>query len=241
MLLRNSRDGNLVSHNMPSIVFDALSTLLCWREPAEMLDAMFAVHVSLFPLVFGCILRDYMCYTLANDFKSFSSVLFASLQRSLEAAGIDTTGRDADVDLVVQRFADGLKLDPIVNSVFRLFQDGGWNVYILTQVDRESLHNSLRNAEIDFDFDNIVTCDEIGRCTPHSKVYEYMREKMTASATEPAWYVSAHASDLMGAKKAGFDTCWLTCLEKKWMYDVTLPDQRADRLWDIVEQLLEDW
>jgi 2-haloacid dehalogenase len=79
---------------------------------------------------------------------------------------------------------------------------------ILSNGTVEMLNKMIVNSSLMSYFSHVISSDEVQLFKPHMKVYELAERKLT-ELREHILFISSNSWDVIGAKKYGFQTCWL--------------------------------
>jgi 2-haloacid dehalogenase len=204
---------------MPTVAFDVIGTLFGLDRPRAALVSA-GTPEDVLELWFAQSLRDAIAFSHAGGYRPFRDVLEAALHRY--ASGLPSPPGDDDLAAVMEAFGD---LDPVAGAeeATAQFAEAGWRLVTLTNGSEDSTRALLRRAGIEGRFDEVLSCDAIGKTKPHPDVYRMAQE----GAEGETWMVAAHGWDIAGAARAGLRTAWVSAVEGEYLSVYPRPDVTA--------------
>ncbi len=160
-----------------------------------------------------------MTDTLTGAFRPFPDYLRAALDRGLREAGLDT----GVLDEALQR-AKTLPAFPGAAAALQTLRSAGYRIAVVTNSAAEAARGALTAAGLADVVETIVGADEVGAYKPHPDVYARAAARLEA---EPGTVclVAAHAWDVVGAHRAGWQAVWVAHREHHLL--ATVPDAIA--------------
>jgi 2-haloacid dehalogenase len=205
------------------VLFDMNGTLLDPRGIAAALGPE-EQHRGLVEESFKEALLQSMADTLSGGYRPLPEYLRAALERRLLLAG---EGADR-LDAAMQKAS---AMDPFPEAAEALdrLRAGGLELAVLTNSATDGAEASLERAGLRDRFAVVVGSDVVRVFKPHPDVY---RHGLAAVGAEPAeaCMVAAHGWDLMGARRVGLATAWVSRSERHVLATLPDPDVRADDL-----------
>jgi 2-haloacid dehalogenase len=110
-----------------------------------------------------------------------------------------------------------------------LLEDAAIRSWIVTNGDRESTEQSLR--DLASRFDGIVSIDDVEAWKPAQPPYLEALRRAGVEAAE-ACLIAAHGWDVHAAGRYGLRAVWVDRLEGEWLLPGDPPEQRASNLPD---------
>lgn len=118
-------------------------------------------------------------------------------------------------------------------------RDGGSEVGVLKNSSTESAASSLRAAGLRSRFATVVGSEAVRVFKPHPDVYRHGLE-VVGVVPGDAWMVAAHGWDVIGAKRVGMSTAWISRKEGRLLSTVPDPDVSADDLITAAAHILRE-
>lgn len=205
-----------------SACFDVLGTCFDF-EPAidaiserlgKKLSAINVDPKTLFFMWFFSAQRDFTYTFLVGSYTPIAQILKHTFKRACQIVDLPSDQvSDEDVAAVMQQM---MKLPPRpgLKACYDGLRDAGWDVYGVTNGDKQTSLKYYELADIKLDADHLLSCDDIKVAKPDVKVYETANKHLTSrglgkEGDDVRWFVAAHAWDLIAARKAGFKTAFL--------------------------------
>ncbi|TPX33125.1 hypothetical protein SmJEL517_g03956 [Synchytrium microbalum] len=218
----------------PTIVFDALGTLLSFDGPANQLFKLFpSLGPDGFSRYFPFVLRDYMASSYSGDYRPLSHFFRHCLPRFLITQGlpVDDEAKE-NIESFMRFFARGMEPVEGAQEALELLISKGWLVSIVTNGGRSTVENALKNGSILQHFDSgkaILSCEEIGAAKTDPRVYQaikiHLKKTYQLEENEPFWFVAGHAWDCQAARNCGFLTAFCEAYEEPIWNDAWSPPQ----------------
>jgi 2-haloacid dehalogenase len=205
------------------VLFDMNGTLL---DPAGIAAALGPEeqHRDLVEEGFREALLHSMADTLSGGYRPLPEHLRAALERRLRVAGAGVDRLDA-----AMRKASAMDPFPEAAEALDLLRAGGLELAVLTNSATDSAEASLERAGLRDRFAVVAGSDAVRVFKPHPDVYRHGLAAVGAEAAE-ACMVAAHGWDLMGAKRVGLATAWVSRTERHLPATLPDPDVRAGDL-----------
>jgi 2-haloacid dehalogenase len=150
------------------------------------------------------------------------------LQRPLQlAAALTLAGSwlpfDELLENVDPELAKGLeKVEPFVDALpaMEAVRERGDSVWVLTNGTKESTEKLLERSELYGVVDELHSVEEVRKYKPHPDVYGLMPRGSVL--------IAAHAWDVLGATKAGYDGVWVNRKNEDWPFPDAEPKSAPD-------------
>jgi len=200
------------------IAFDLNGTLL---DPAVLLDEE---HAELARRALDDAVLQAMADTLTGEYRPFPDYLRAALQRTLRVAGLD----DAILDDAMQR-ARTLPAFPGAGDALQSLTAMGYRVAVVTNSAADAASAALDAAGLLAHVETVVGADEVGAYKPDPRVYRHAAARL-GTPPDGICLVAAHAWDVLGALRAGWQAAWVGHREGQLLATVPEPTLRAATL-----------
>ena len=209
------------------IAFDLNGTLL---DPAALLDEQ---HADLARRALDDAVLQAMADTLTGEHRPFPEYLRAALQRTLQVAGLD----DAILDAAMRR-ARTLPAFPDAADALRSLTASGYRVAVVTNSAADAARAALDAAGLSAQVQTVIGADEVGAYKPDPRVYRHAAARLD---TPPGGVclVAAHAWDVLGALRAGWQATWVGHREGHLLTTVPEPTACAPTLQEAARLLNE--
>ncbi len=225
--VRGARAGDDAMRRPLWIAFDLNGTLL---DPAALLDEQ---HADLARRALDDAVLQAMADTLTGAHRPFPEYLRAALQRALQVAGLD----DAILDVAMQR-ARTLPAFPDAADALRSLTASGYRVAVVTNSAADAARTALDAAGLGAQVQTVIGADEVGAYKPDPRVYRHAAARLDTPPSDVC-LVAAHAWDVLGAMRAGWQTAWVGHREQQLLATVPEPTVRAPTLREAVRLLDE--
>jgi 2-haloacid dehalogenase len=213
------------------VLFDMNGTLL---DPTGIAAALspHGRHQDLVEEGFREALLQSMADTLSGGYRPLPEYLRAALQRRLLMAGEGAERLDA-----AMQKASAMDPFPEAAEALDRLRVGGLELAVVTNSATDSAEASLERAGLRDRFAVVAGSDAVRVFKPHPEVYRYGLAMVGATPAE-ACMVAAHGWDLMGAKRVGLATAWVSRTERHLLATLPAPDVCADDLVGAATQIL---
>lgn len=216
---------------MPWILFDLNGTLL---DPSTMADAWGGgedarrvAHGALHEAVVQA-----MADTLGGEFRPFSELLRAGLERQAQLAGLDLGQAGA-----AARLGERMRPYPDAAAALDTLAQAGMRLGVLTNSAHAVAEVALREADLLGRVEVVLSADAVRRYKPDPAVYEHALLTLDA-APGSTWLVAGHAWDVGGAKRSGLRTAWIAREERVLSEATPRPDLEANGLLQAAVELV---
>jgi 2-haloacid dehalogenase len=216
-----------------AVVFDIFETLFSLEPLGERLERAGLARSSL-DLLFARTLRDAFALEVAGDFRRFRDVMAGSLQVLFSASGREL--ERAAIDQTLDAFSE-LPAFPDVRPAFELLRESGIRVATLGNGSAETVRTLLERAGLARFVQEVLSIEEVKHWKPHLAAYQYAEQKLRLRANQLA-LVAAHAWDVQGAKRAGWQAAWVSRLEKQFQPAMQAGDATGNTVEEAVRALL---
>jgi 2-haloacid dehalogenase len=207
------------------IAFDLNGTLL---DPAALLGAG---REEMGQAALDDAVMQAMADTLTGEHRPFPDYLRASLERRLHAEQMDG-------ELLAVAMQRAATLPPFgdASPALQTLSDAGFRVAVVTNSAGKAAGEALRAAALDERVELVVGADEVGAYKPDARVYRHAAGRLDAPA-DAICLVAAHAWDVLGAMRAGWNAAWVAHRERHLLATVPQPAVTAASLLDAARQL----
>lgn len=212
------------------IIFDLVGTIFSLDRVREKMREQ-GLPAEVLQLWFARLLQSAMAGTLAGRYLPFRQAAEASLKQVL-AVG------DYPEDLAEPILQEMKELPPwpeAEDCLLRL-RGAGHRLIALTNSSAEAAVGLLGKSGLRDFFEQVLTTDDAGACTPDPRPYRMALERAGSSPSE-ACMVAAHGWDVLGADAVGMKTVWIERLEKRWPFPGVPPGQVAADLSQVPEAI----
>ncbi|KAF7876506.1 hypothetical protein EAF04_001596 [Stromatinia cepivora] len=206
------------------IAFDLYGTLLSTSSIAQELALHFGDEKA---QSIATLWRRYQLeYTFRMNsmslYKPFSEITHTSLHHALSEHKLSLS--EPDISRIMKAY-NLLTIFPDVSSgLENLAKDAEIIAYVFSNGTHEMVSESVnkspelsRYAQL---FKGLITVDEVECYKPHPKVYEHLVRKARGNVRvddyEGVWLVSGNPFDIVGARVAGLQTCWVDRMGEDW-------------------------
>ena len=200
------------------IAFDLYGTLL---DPAALLG-------DEYPETGRAALDDAvlqaMADTITGEHRPFPDYLRAALERRLRIAGADGDTLDAAMDR-----ARRLPAFPDAPPALETLAAADYRIAVLTNSAADAAGAALDAAGLAARVEMVIGADEIGAYKPDLRVYRHAARRLGVSA-DRLCLVTAHAWDVLGARRADWAAAWVAHREQYLLSTVPEPSLRAASL-----------
>ena len=150
---------------------------------------------------------------------------------ALRAAGLPFD--DADVCRIMEGWQE---LDPFPDAVPGLERlRSKFKLVVLSNGERDYLPQVVKNR-LRFDFDGVISVDEVGAFKPSPQVYRYAARVLKAEPCE-LMMVSAHSFDAVGARASGYRAAYVNRYDLPYDETPYRADVEARDFLDLAEKL----
>jgi 2-haloacid dehalogenase len=172
-----------------------------------------------------------MADTLTGEQRPFPDYLRAALERRLETAG---DGRDR-LDSAMEQ-ASHMPPFPDAAEALDMIAGAGYRIAAVTNSAAGAAMAALEAAGLDTHIEMVVGADEVGAYKPDPRVYRHAASRLD-SAADSISLVAAHAWDVLGAMRAGWNAVWVGHRERHLLTTVPKPLIQAPSLADAGRRL----
>jgi 2-haloacid dehalogenase len=189
---------------LKAVVFDVIETLFDIQPLEEKLTDAGLPSGSL-KIWFAHVLRGAFALEIAGEYKPFARVADAALEAFLREHLVEPE-RSA-IENSVKSFAE-VPSHPDVRSAFEKLQAAELRIAALTNGSAETTKKMFRHAKLDDFVERYISIEEVKHWKPAREVYLLAAKMLEADPSELA-LVSAHDSDIHGARCVGFATAFI--------------------------------
>jgi 2-haloacid dehalogenase len=138
---------------------------------------------------------------------SYHAVLTGALIRLAEEEGLSMPEGESDA---LARSVPEWEPFPEVPAALAELRDGGWNLVILSNTDRDLIEASMRRIGVPFEF--AVVAGEIGSYKPAHAHWEQFFEQTTADREHHVHVAASLFHDIVPARELALKTVWINRL-----------------------------
>ena len=214
-------------------VFDVNETLLDLKPIHAALEQI-SGNPNLGRMWFGQLIQSALVSTITGEYADFGTIGDAALRMIAEQQGLRLSAEERHSVLSQMR-----KLPPhpeILGSLDRL-KKAGFTLVTLTNSTEAVVQDQLENSGLRKYFDHAFSADTVKRLKPAVEPYIMVADRLGVATTDLC-LIAAHAWDIAGAIRAGYQTAFLARPGKVLNPLVKRPNFVGDNLAAIVDQLL---
>ena len=210
-----------------AFVFDALGTLFQLAPLEKKLGSAAA-----FDAWFERLLHTALALEVTGEFRPFEELAASTLKTMLAR-----TAKRTDPAAVLAALAT-LPAYPDARPALAKLDDTGATIAVLTNGSEASTRRLLDAAGLEERVAEIVSAADVELYKPHPAVYRHAEERIGLDAKRTTM-ISAHAWDVAGAKRVGWDAIWIDRLEREWPLQKGKPRKPAGNLEQAVQLVLD--
>lgn len=186
------------------IIFDVNETLLNIIPLKEEINAALENEMG-FDVWFPKLLHYSLVETTTGNYSNFSEIATATFK--MISGKFDKDFSDAEIRSFLSEITK-LPAYPDVKPGLEQLKSSGFKLVALSNGQPDVLKAQLEFAKIDSYFNGIHSIEEIKRYKPHAEAYRYIL-KQYQGTPKRALMVASHSWDIMGAQRAGLQTCFV--------------------------------
>jgi 2-haloacid dehalogenase len=235
--IAHSQDSNSDSNkkmNPKVIFFDVNETLLDLENVGTSVSKALGGRDELVPYWFTTMLHYSLVGNAMGEYNSFGEIGIASLEMIAKQQNIKLSPEQARI-AVLTPFRDLEPHSDVVEGLKRI-RALGYTMITLTNSSDAGIAAQLKNANLAQYFDGSLTVENLRTFKPDLKVYQWAGKEMNV-APEDAMLIAAHAWDIAGADKAGWQTAFILRPGKALYPLANKPDITGLNLIEIAKQL----
>ncbi|MGB3775845.1 MAG: haloacid dehalogenase type II [Leeuwenhoekiella sp.] len=186
------------------LIFDVNETLLD-LEPLKMKVNKALGNPQAFSLWFKTMLHYSLAETIVANFNDFGDIGQATLK--MVAEELKSPIPNKKMDDILSTIKE-LPPHPDVIEGLETLSGKNFKLAALTNGSLRTVKDQLLFAGISKYFDGIYSVDAVQKYKPHSEAYEHVLNIMNTDKMD-AMLIAAHGWDILGAQRAGLQTCFL--------------------------------
>lgn len=186
------------------IIFDVNETLLNLIPLKEEINAALENEMG-FEVWFPKLLHYSLAESITSNYNDFSEIAAATFK--MISGKFDKHFDDSEIKKILAEITK-LSAYPDVKPGLKQLKNSGYKLIALSNGKPDVLKAQLKFAKIDNYFDGIHSIEEVGKFKPHRDAYNYMLKRYQTTPKR-ALMVSTHAWDIMGARRAKLQTCFV--------------------------------
>ncbi|MBZ9728937.1 haloacid dehalogenase type II [Salegentibacter sp. JZCK2] len=214
------------------IIFDVNETLLNLIPLKEEVNAALQNEMG-FDVWFPKLLHYSLVETTTGNYSNFSEIAAATFK--MISGKFDKEFSDPEIKNILSEITK-LPPYPDVKPGLEQLKNEGYKLIAFSNGKPDILKVQLKFAEIDSYFDGIHSVEEIKKYKPHPESYKHILRKYQVTPKR-ALMVAAHAWDIMGAKRAKLQTCFVERPGKNLFELAENPDFSVLGITEIPEQI----
>lgn len=218
-----------------TILFDVNETLLDLTPMKKTVGAALGGREDLLPLWFTTLLQYSLVDTMTDNYRPFGQIGVAVLMMIAEKQGI-TLSREEAEEAVMGPFLK-LPSHPDVKPALEAFSKSDFEMVSLTNSTAQAITAQFEFADIIQYFDRRISTEEVQAFKPDARTYQHALKTVGVPANE-ILMVAAHAWDLAGAKKAGFQTAFISRPGQSLYPNTARPDYVVRDLGELADILI---
>ncbi len=186
------------------LIFDVNETLLDMATLKSDINSHLE-HSFAFDTWFALLLQYAWVESLSENYRPFGEIAKATLKMTAEK--LDQKITQSEIKVLLSKIKTLPPHADVIEGMAKLKE-----VYIpMVALTNGSL--DAANAQMEFSglakfLERVFSVEEVGYFKPHPSPYKYVLKEMGYSAKD-AMMVACHPWDLLGAKRAGLQTCFL--------------------------------
>lgn len=142
--------------------------------------------------------------SVMDDYRNFEELTEDALRYTCDYFGLELRAQTAvwlcDAYMRISPHADAMP------AIARLYK-ARVPMSIVSNGTRRSINSVIRNASLEWAFEEVISVEELEIFKPHPSVYTLAEQRIKHSR-ENILFVSSNAWDAAAAKHFGFPTCW---------------------------------
>ncbi|KAF8161728.1 putative 2-haloalkanoic acid dehalogenase [Mycena galopus ATCC 62051] len=184
---------------------------------------------------------NFQYLSVLEKFHSHADLLKKAFYKTMQDAGIpESSVAEADVDLLLAQYSHNLTPRPGLSEMIQTLRDEGFTIWCCSDATPERVRVYFENAGIDMPIANLLSCNMCKAAKPDPKVYQMVKQKL--GLTDVTVFAAAHAWDLAGARKEGFNTAYCTVCEDQSSVDLFgEANVVADTLPKLASAIVQKW
>ncbi|MCY7295514.1 haloacid dehalogenase type II [Alteromonas sp. a30] len=223
------------SPNLPKVIFfDVNETLLNLGNVGKSISNALGGRSDLVPLWFRTLLHYSLVSNVTGDYHHFGEIGVAALKMVAQQHNIPLTDEQA-AKAVKTPFRDLAPHNDVIEGL-KIIKTLDVKMITLTNSSDAGIAAQLKNADLTTYFDGSLTVQQLQTFKPDLRVYHWATEQMQIKPEE-AMLIAAHAWDIAGADKAGWQTAFIQRPGKATYPLADKPDLTGNTLIEIANQL----
>ncbi len=170
--------------------------------------------------------------TMLGEYRTTEKRHAEALDYALHSMDIDIS--EAEREQILET-AEYEPFDDVRGALERL-NEGGYDIYVLSNGDPDMLAHMVQTAEIDDLVADTISAADVGIYKPDPRLYRYTAQKVDTPVSELV-HVTASWYDIQGASYTGMQTAWVRRLGKTWEAVLKDPHLKIDSLYEIADEL----
>lgn len=209
------------------LVFDVNETLLDMTQLKSAINSQLK-HPLAFDIWFAYLLQYAWVETLTGNHRSFSEIAGATLGMTAEKLNCKIT--ETEIDSLLSKIKTLPPHADVIEGLVNL-QELGIPMVALTNGSLDAANAQLEFSGIAKFMKRIFSVDEVGYFKPHPSPYQFVLSEIEIAVSD-VMMIACHPWDLLGAKRAGLQTCMI---KRKGM-----PDYQFSEPYDLeIESLID--
>ncbi|KAJ7770513.1 haloacid dehalogenase [Mycena metata] len=182
---------------------------------------------------------DFQYLSVLQKYRSHSTLLKKAFYKTMGEAGFAIDPVDeADVDMLISQYSENLPPRAGLSDMMQTLRAGGFTIFCCSDASPDQVKTYFDKAGVDMPIKNIFSCDMCEAAKPDAKVYKMVKKELCHAKV--LVFAAAHAWDLAGAKKQGFNTAYYRVDEdESGIFGE--PDVVADTLPQLGSAILQRW
>lgn len=187
------------------LIFDVNETLLDMSPLKKAVNTALGNDLA-FDIWFPTLLQYSLVETITENYTDFSAIAAATFK--MAASKFDKDFSKSELTKILSPIK---KLQPHheVSQALYLLKEKGFKLVALTNGKQEVVDAQLKNAKIDQFFNDIFSVEVVKRYKPHRETYNFVLDNYKIESSE-AMLIAAHGWDILGAKRAGLQTAFVS-------------------------------
>ena len=191
----------------PSVLFfDVNETLLDLSPLKKHIEQALGGNEHLVALWFSTLLHYSLVANVTNDYKDFGDIGVGAIMMLAQINGIELTTKDAE-NAVLIPFKELPAYDDVEQGL-KTLKDKDYLIVALTNSSQKSLEAKLKFAGIYEFFDAVLSAEPVKKFKPEMAVYHWAMQQVKVKPSDTLM-IASHGWDIIGAQKAGMQTCFI--------------------------------
>jgi len=216
-----------------TVLTDSYTTIIEQLSPPEILEP-YTEEPERAARLWGTRAVEFgLVATILGEFQSCRLKYEMALEYTLTRFSIDIS--EDEREIMLEAWEHRQPFDDVKRGLTQI-TDAGYEVFILSDGDRDMLENILETPGIGEHISGMVSASDIGFYKPDPQLYRHAATRVQTPVTRIA-YVSASWYDVLGAMACGMQGIWINRTDDVWMNFLGTPDAEITTLPELADLL----